>query len=302
MTGAAPRGTGGDGRWTVAVVGPGRVGTALAMAATAAGYDVVAVAGNPASAGGALERFARLVPSAAPVPAARAVAGADLVLLTVGDDRLDAVVRDLAVADAARSGTRWVHTSGRHGARALRPLALAGGRVAACHPAQTFPTPELGRDALPGTAWAVTAAAGDRAWAHQLVVALGGTPVEVDEADRTRYHAALAVGANGTSAVVALARDLLLAAGVSAPEPFLAPLVTRAAANAAAAGAAALTGPVRRGDTATIAAHLDDLAVALPEAVDAYHALARLAVSYAARAGLDPDRVAAVRAILDPGP
>ncbi len=290
------------GTWTLAVVGPGRVGTALALAAAGSGHAVTAVAGDPASSSGALARFVRMVPEADPVPATRAAEGADVVLLTVGDDRLEDLVRDLVVADATDAGTRWVHTSGRHGARVLRPLALAGGRVAACHPAQTFPTPELGRDALAGTAWAVTAAADDRGWAHDLVRVLGGVPVDVAEADRIRYHAALAVGANGASAVVALARDLLLAAGVREPEPFLAPLVTRAAANAAATGAAALTGPVRRGDTTTVAAHLDDLAVALPEAVDAYRALARLAVSYAARAGLDADRVAAVRSILDPEP
>ena len=212
------------------------------------------------------------------------------------------MVRDVAVGDVVAPGSRWVHTSGRYGARVLRPLRLAGGRVAACHPAQTFPSPELGRDALPGTAWAVTAPAAERAWARRLVSVLGGTPVDVAEADRVRYHAALTVGANGTSAVVALARDLLLAAGITTPEPFLTPLVTRAAANAATDGAAALTGPVRRGDVATVAAHLDDLAVALPEAVDAYRALARLALAYAARAGLDADRVAAVRSILDPEP
>lgn len=288
--------------WTVGVIGPGRVGTALALAADAAGHQVTAVAGDPASASGALARFVGLVPGAAQLPARRLAAAADVVLLTVGDDRVAAVVRDIAVADAAGDGTRWVHTSGRHGVAVLRPLALAGGRIAACHPAQTFPTPEQGRAALPGTAWAVTASADDRAWAHDVVTTFGGAPVDVADRDRVRYHAALAVGANGTSAVVALARDLLLAAGVADPRPFLDPLVTRAAANAAADGAAALTGPVRRGDTSTIAAHLDDLTVVLPEAVEPYRALARLAVSYAARAGLDADRVAAVRSLLDPEP
>jgi predicted short-subunit dehydrogenase-like oxidoreductase (DUF2520 family) len=81
---------------------------------------------------------------------------------------------------------------------------------------------------------------------------LGGDPVDVDEAARVRYHAGLAVGSNGTAAVVSLARDLLLSAGISAPERFLSDLVTRSAGNAAQQGAAALTGPVRRGDTQTV--------------------------------------------------
>ena len=68
------------------------------------------------------------------------------------------------------------------------------------------------------------------------------------------------------------------------------PLVTTSAANAAERGAAALTGPVRRGDAGTVAAHLGELRETLPEAVDAYVALSRLALGYARRAGLDADR------------
>lgn len=280
---------------TVAVIGPGRLGTVLARALASAGGRVVAVAGRGTA---ALDRFVAAVPTARPGSAPQAVATADLVLLTVSDDALPGVARSLAVADAVRPGGRWIHTSGRYGAAVLRPLALAGGRVAACHPAQTFATPDDG-DALTGCAWAVTAAAGDVGWAGAFVRAVGGTPVEVDEAARVRYHAGLAIGANGTAAVVSLARDLLRSAGIAAPERFLSDLVERSAGNAARDGAAALTGPVRRGDVDTVRAHLDDLATTWPEAVPAYRALSRLALSYAARAGLDPARVAAVRRILD---
>lgn len=284
---------------SVGVIGPGRVGTALALALADTGYPVVAVAGRAGADDAAASRFTAAVPSVAMTTPSEVVAVAGLVLLTVGDDTLPDVVRDLAADDAVHPGVHIVHTSGRYGADVLRPMALAGARVAACHPAQTFPTPAAGRRDLPGTAWAVTAAPDDRAWAHALVAALGGEPVDVREADRVRYHAALSVGANGTSAVVALARDLLLMAGIAAPGRFLTPLVTSAAGNAAEGGAAALTGPVRRGDRATIDAHLADLHAVLPEAVPAYRALARLALSYARRAGLDEERAAAVRAILD---
>ena len=100
------------------------------------------------------------------------------------------------------------------------------------------------------------------------------------------YHAGLAVGANGAASVVALARDLLLASGITHPEEVLEPLVGAAARAAAAAGVGALTGPVRRGDAGTVAAHLDELTRSLPEALGAYRALARLAVGQARRAGL----------------
>lgn len=280
---------------TVAVIGPGRVGTTLGLALTAAGHRVVAVAGRS---GGNVDRFVAAVPSAVPASAVAAARAAELILLTVNDDALVAVARDLAAADAVGARTRWIHTSGRYGVAALRPITLAGGQVAACHPAQTVPT--AGHpDALAGCAWAVTAEQPNRGWARQFVRMLDGDPVDVAEAARTRYHAALAVGSNGTAAVVSLARDLLLAAGVRAPERFLGELVTRSAGNAARSGAAALTGPVRRGDTDTVAAHLADLRVALPEAVPSYRALAELALAYARRAGLDERRAQAVQEILD---
>jgi predicted short-subunit dehydrogenase-like oxidoreductase (DUF2520 family) len=279
---------------TIAVIGPGRVGTTLGLALTAAGHRVVAVAGRGA---GNVERFVAAVPTAEPDSAVAAARAADLILLTVNDDELVGVARGLAAADAVVERTRWIHTSGRYGAAVLRPIALAGGRVAACHPAQTVPKAHPG--ALAGCAWAVTADQANLAWARRFVRRLDGDPVDVAEEARTRYHAALAVGSNGTAAVVSLARDLLLAAGVRTPERFLTELVTRSAGNAARDGAGALTGPVRRGDAETVAAHLADLRVSLPEAVPSYRALAELALSYARRAGLDDRRAQAVRAILD---
>lgn len=284
----------------VAVLGPGRVGTAVAVALPADRYAVAAVAGGGEA---ARARFAELVPDAEHRSAEQAVQSADLVLVTVPDDEIVPLVRRLAIADRVVDGSRWVHCAGGMGAAALRPARLAGAGVAACHPAQTFPDPLAGAARLPGAAWAVTAAPPDLPWARALVEDLRGVPHDVAEQSRTRYHAALAVGSNGTSAVVSLARDLLLASGVADPEPFLGPLVVASVEGAAAAGAAALTGPVRRGDVGTVVAHLDELDRSYPEAAEAYRALARLALGYARRAGWKPRRrEPSGRCWSDPGP
>jgi predicted short-subunit dehydrogenase-like oxidoreductase (DUF2520 family) len=281
-----------------AIVGPGRVGTAVAMGLAAAGYRVQAVAGRGAE---ALAAFTERVPGARIADdVAAACAGAELVVLAVPDDALAAVVSELAVADALTQGCRVVHVAGGHAAAILTPLRLCGAQVAACHPAQTFPDPDRGFADLPGTTWAVTAAPADIGWASVLVTDLRGTPVPVAEANRTLYHAGLAVGANATSSVVTMARDLLLGAGVRDPGAFLGPLVTTAAANAAEHGAAALTGPIRRGDAGTVAAHLAELRAVLPEAVDAYTVLSRLALTHARRAGLDDDAAGAIAEVLGP--
>lgn len=279
----------------VAVIGPGRVGTALGVALDRAGYRVQAVAGRGEA---SLRAFVERLPDADVHAVTEVGREVDLVLVCVPDDELPGVVRAAARADGVGEGTRWVHTSGGHGVDVLRPAKLAGAAVAACHPAQSFPDPDSGLASLPGTAWAVTADEPDLGWARVLVTDLRGTPVTVGASSRTLYHAGLTVGSNATASVVTLARDLLLGSGITDPGQFLGPLVTTTAGNAADRGAAALTGPVRRGDAGTVARHLEELRAVMPEAVDAYLALSRLALGHARRAGLDPEAADAVATVL----
>lgn len=280
----------------VAILGPGRVGTALALALPPDRYEVVAVAGRGDD---AVARFVARFPAARPLPASSAARAASLVIVAVQDDVLAGLVREVARSDGVAGGSRWVHVAGGRGLDVLRPVRLAGAAIAACHPAQTFPDPDRGRAALPGTAWAVTAAESDLPWARTFVGDLGGVAVEVPERSRRLYHTALTVGSNATVSVVALARELLFGAGIADPEPFLRPLVLASASNAVEHGAAALTGPVRRGDAEVVAGQLDELATVLPEAVEAYVAFARLALRHARRGGLDAGRAEAVAVVLD---
>jgi predicted short-subunit dehydrogenase-like oxidoreductase (DUF2520 family) len=258
----------------VAVLGPGRVGTLLAVACVRAGHRVVGLGGgSPAS----RARLAGLVAGARPeADVAAAVAGAELVLLTVPDDALEEVVTALTVADALGPGQRVVHVAGSRGLGVLRRAALAGARVAACHPAMTVPRDSTDPDLLVGVAWAVTAPPEDRSWAHDLVGDLGGDPHDVADDARVLYHAGLALGANAVGAAVVLARRLLLAARVDAPHAFLGPLVEASVGNALAHGADALTGPVVRGDLGTVAGHLQGLDRDLPELADGYRHLSRV--------------------------
>jgi predicted short-subunit dehydrogenase-like oxidoreductase (DUF2520 family) len=281
------------------VVGPGRVGTLLAVAGARAGHRVAAVAGGSEA---ARQRVAELVAGVRPVAdPATAVADADLVWLAVPDDALTAVVRDLVRADALAAGAKVVHVAGSRGLEPLQLAARTGARVAACHPAMTVPAGSRDPDLLVGVPWAVTAGPRDRGWAHELVVDLGGDPVDVADDRRVLYHAGLAVASNAVGAAVAVARKLLLAAGIDQPAPFLTPLVEASAANVAAQGAAALTGPVVRGDAGTIARHLEGLAMDVPALVEAYRALTGVVLDQA-RPGLDARQVAALEEVLQAVP
>lgn len=271
----------------VAVIGPGRVGTALALALVRGGRRIVAAAdGGGGSAARLAERIAGCRVHDGPVAA---VAAAQLVLVTVPDDEIEAVVTRVAAADGWREHHRVVHCSGAAGLDVLRLAARSGARVAACHPAQTVPA---GADAetLLGAAWAVTCADGDREWAEELVVDAGGDPFLLPEGARTLYHAGLTIGSNAVSAAVAVARQLLLAAGIDAPERILEALATASIRNVARDGATALTGPVVRGDTGTVAGHLTALDVDVPRLAQAYRALQSVVLDQVA-VTLDPQAV-----------
>ena len=296
--GAAPAGRP-TSRFRVAIIGPGRVGTLLAVALSRAGHRVVAVAGGQPS---ARDRVGELVAGVRlfDVPAA-AVADADLVVVATPDDAVAAVVDDLAASDALREHHHVVHVAGSHGLGVLHRATLAGARVAACHPAMTVPTGASDPDLLVGAAWAVTAGTADRPWARQLVTDLGGDPHDVPDAARGLYHAGLAVGSNAVGAAVAVARQLLLAARVPDPAAFLGPLVERSVTNVLADGASALTGPVVRGDRGTIARHLDVLDTDLPELADAYRDLTRVLLGRV-RPSLSPAAAAELDALLTARP
>jgi predicted short-subunit dehydrogenase-like oxidoreductase (DUF2520 family) len=267
-----------------ALVGPGRLGTLVAHALTAAGMPVVRVAGGSDA---SRERLRTQLAGVRDVPLEEVAQGVELVVIATPDAAIADVVDRLVRADALGEQHGVIHLAGVHGLEPLRRAGLTGARIAALHPATTVPRGATDPTLLHGVAWAVTTVDGDRAWAHGIVRALGGDPLDVAEEARIRYHAALALASNAVGAAVVMARRIMIAAGVDTPERLVAPIAHSSVDTAASVGAAALTGPVVRGDTATVAAHLAAIAGDLPEAAEAYRDLSR-AVLAAVRPGLDP--------------
>ncbi|MGH3498294.1 MAG: Rossmann-like and DUF2520 domain-containing protein [Nocardioidaceae bacterium] len=260
-------------RFHLGVIGAGRVGAVLAAGWRTAGHDVAAVAGeSPAS----RTRIETLLPGVDITDPREVVRRADLVLLAVPDDALSDLITELVAAQVIRPDHVVVHTSGRHGTGVLEPAARLGADVIALHPAMTFTGTHVDLDRLAGCTFALTAAEGTaRSVGAGLVADLGGRVTLVPEEQRTLYHAALAHGANHVATLVSQAMDLLRQAGVTDPSATLRPLLSAAVDNALAYGDAALTGPVVRGDLATVAAHLDALRAAPPATLDSYLAMAR---------------------------
>ncbi|RLV56285.1 DUF2520 domain-containing protein [Aeromicrobium phragmitis] len=259
-------------RSRVGVVGAGRVGVVLATRLRAAGHEIVGVS---ARSDASRLRVATLLGDVPVLDPAVVAARADVLVLAVPDDVLADVADDLA--PHIDPGQVVLHTSGRHGLAALASLAAVGARAIAFHPAMTFTGTEidLDRSCVVG----LTAGDGEREVAEALAADIAGTPVWIAEADRITYHAALAHGANHLTTIVAQAMDLLRGVGAEDPAAVLRPLLHAALDNTLAYGDAALTGPVARGDVATVRAHL----AALDD--DTAHAYRALAAATAERVG-----------------
>ena len=254
------------------VLGAGRLGSALAAALQAHGYARIWVASHrPERARALVDRLA----ANATVPT-DLVGHCDGVFLAVPDSAIAA----LAAGLPWRDGQAVVHASRALGLEALIG-ATARGAVAGCfHPLQTFPAsavieqaPAWFRGILCGVE-AGNAELGNllEAIAHDL----GARPVRLEGVDRGLYHAAAVLASNDLIALAAAATRTWVRAGLPAAlaRDGLAPLLRAAAENVGSLPLEqALTGPVARGDVATVEQHLRALE-AEPDLRELYRRLA----------------------------
>jgi predicted short-subunit dehydrogenase-like oxidoreductase (DUF2520 family) len=221
---------------SLAIVGPGRLGTALSNALRIGGIEVVGPLGRGASTG-----------------------DADVVLLCVPDGQI------AAAAEAVAPGRIVGHCSG------ALTLAVLGDRERfSLHPLLSV-TKETTTFAGAGCAVAASTSRA-RGVSLELAAFLGMRPFEIDDALRPLYHAAAAVAAGNVVAVSSFAEALMRVAGVE--RDYLIPLVRSAVENWARLGPSALTGPIARGDDAVVRQHRQAIAEHAPESLALWDALA----------------------------
>ena len=216
--------------------------------------------------------------------------------LTVPDDAIAGLARELAAAGEVPRSVAFVHCSGALG---LGPLGPLGARhsTGSFHPLQSFPEPRA-PEAFRGSVVAIEATSEALLRRlSRLARDLGARPRRVDEADRVAYHAAAVLASNYLVALAWEAVDLLGKIGWSEREATdgLVPLMEGVLAEVARRGpSAALTGPIRRGDADTISRHLAALAKLGSSAPPGrrtqhlYRMLGQIALEIARSEGLDP--------------
>lgn len=288
---------------TTFIVGAGPVATALAGALRLGGVPVLGLWSRraaPARAAGSTAGVAAF--SSAPPDI---LLETEVVILAVRDQVITEVAQMLLGTGLINKRHVLLHCAGAASARELfGPVASQVAGIGTLHPLSAIADGKISMRALKGTVFGVEGDDVGRATAGKLVGAVSGVVLPLDGAQMASYHAAAALASNYLVAAIDAAAAVLAAAGVAQDRAAqaLVPLAEGALRNIAAHGTTlGLTGPVRRGDLATVTRHLEAIRDR-PELAEIYRVLARRAVEIAARVdGRDaPDRanLEAIRALL----
>ena len=263
---------------TIVILGAGRLGSALAYLIRDAGYPVAAITAGHRETAVAISQASGI---AAVFDNAAAAALGDVIILTVPDRVIPAVLTDLLRGKQLHSGQILLHTSGAATAEILAPAREFGVSVGSMHPLQSFADCETARETLAGSAFAVDGDPAAAAAASRLVSDLGGGVLNVPPAERALYHAAACMASNYLVALLHVSEQLLSRWTGEEQDAIqaLLPLAAGSLRNVARQGtAAALTGPIVRGDAATVAQHLQVLPLELHPV---YQSLGRVALELA---------------------
>lgn len=254
---------------SVSIIGAGRLGTALAVALAAQGYEIKSLVARRVQSACKAATIVRKTataasktatvfgdkPSAFTATQIRRLPQADLFLISVPDDQIAGVALELSKLRLDRKPIA-LHTSGALSSEVLGPLAAQGWSVGSLHPLISIPD---ARASVRGAFWSVE---GDRRAARlakTLVRDLGGTSFSIRSADKALYHAAAVMTSGSVTALFDVALEMLVAAGLArkTARQVLQPLLVSTVHNLETKDTpAALTGTFSRGDIETVKRHV----------------------------------------------
>jgi len=277
------------GKKTVGIVGVGKVGGAMAVLLTRAGYDVAFISSTNeeklalADREVRRERATRGV-SGGPVVLTDPVsesAVVDILFITTSDRVIGDVARDLAERSGVSDGQIVAHMSGSLTSQVLEPVRDRGALAASLHPLQSFADVSQAIKNIPGSIFCLEGDEGTLVELSAIIDVLGGVKLEIPAEHKPLYHAGAVVASNYLVSLVWVSLMMYEAIGLdnTAAVDALMPLIEGTLKNIRALGAPrALTGPIARGDWETVADHLEVMQATTPHLMDVYRSMGKLTV------------------------
>lgn len=220
-----------QGRLSVGVIGTEPAGIAMAQALATAGHMVVAVSQTTHDNDDALEA---LLPQAKRLTETQILEAADLVLLAVASNAIEAKVLELSTS--WRAGQLVVHLAAQFDHEILSEALAKGAIPLAIHPAMRFTGTSLDLNRMKESFFAVSAPAVALPIAQALVIEMGAEPIVIASSARASYAEAIEVASNFSAMIVNQAIGLLEQAGVENPALVIAPVIESAVDQALSKG------------------------------------------------------------------
>jgi predicted short-subunit dehydrogenase-like oxidoreductase (DUF2520 family) len=254
----------------IAILGLGKVGTAIGYLLKEAGYRILAVASRSQS---SLNYGVTFTGGQPFTNYSQAAAQADCIIITTPDDAILPACIQIVKSGGVKPRKKVIHMSGARGLDLLDPAKNAGAYVASIHPLQSFADVRGAISNIPGSTFGITAQDEIKDWSVQMVKNIGGVPFFVSDEEKPLYHAAACIASNYLTTLLFMVEEILMLLGLTRKEAEDAfwPLVMGTISNIEQKGAvSALTGPISRGDTGTIRKHLVCLQQRCPDYLRPY--------------------------------
>ncbi len=268
-------------------IGAGKMGTTLAYILQKKEYKVIGFASRTLA---SAEKAAVLVKTRAYAysEVADLVKQCDVIFITTPDTAIAEVCQHIASRPAFTPEHLVVHTSGAHSTHSLEAVKNKGAGVLSLHPLQTIASLEAGLKNLPGSYFSAEGEARGMDFAREIVKVLEGQLLEIPTELKPLYHASACVVSNYFVAIINLGLSMMEKVGIARGEALdaLLPLIKGTLHSIEKIGVpAALTGPISRGDAATIKAQLQVMGEFSPEKVVLYKSLGLYTVQVAEEKG-----------------
>jgi predicted short-subunit dehydrogenase-like oxidoreductase (DUF2520 family) len=238
---------------TLTIIGCGKVGKTLGRLWHANGTFVIQDVLNRSLASS--HRAASFIGAGRAVRDYAGLLPADIYLIASSDDQLAQCCEDLARSGRITAGTIVFHCSGALASTELQPAAQQGASIASVHPIRSFASPEQVADNFAGTYCGVEGDPRALEVLSEGFSAIGARMVSIDAECKTIYHSAAVFACNYLVTLLDIAQQAYAKSGIP-PEvslKLMEPLVRETVDNVFTLGPAdALTGPIARGDLATV--------------------------------------------------
>jgi predicted short-subunit dehydrogenase-like oxidoreductase (DUF2520 family) len=280
-------------RLRISIIGAGKVGTNIGYHIVKSGLPFAGIFSKRSSS--AIRAIRAIGKSRVLSSMRELIPASDIIIIAVNDSEIGNVVKEISREQSLERQEQgigglnkkiFIHTCGSLPSSVLFPLVRFGASVASMHPLQTISSSDSGMQSLKGTSFLIEGGKEAVSAARMIARKTGGKALIIDKKDKCAYHLAAAFLSNYIVSLADMALDVIPDVSLSKRElsKIFSPLIEGTARNLRMHGMPdALTGPISRGDIATVRKHLEMLKDESSELRTLHRILARRALRIAVK-------------------